>query len=457
MMKFKTFMNEMKRFEYQITLSYLFIGLLWIFLSDAFFGYFVSDKKILTEYSMIKGFLYILVTALLLFFFVKQQMLKLNKAKEKAEESDRLKSAFLANMSHEIRTPMNGILGFAELLNEPNISAEEQQEYLQIIQKSGKRMLSIINDIIDISKIESGLMKINAKMIDVNEMNETVYRFFKPEVERKGLQFIYKKMLPDNHTLLNTDSEKLQSILTNLLKNSIKFTNQGFIEFGCEKNGELVEFFVKDTGIGIAKERQSAIFERFIQADIEDKMARQGTGLGLAISKAYVEMLQGKIWLQSEVGIGSTFYFTIPYQTLTSSIKSDSEVICNDIEEDLVNSLKILIADDDEVSLKLIEKGVGPFCKEILKATNGLDAVDISRSNPDLDLIFMDIQMPVMNGLEAIKRIREFNSNVIIIAQTAYALSGDKDEAIHAGSNNYITKPIIKENLLQIIRQYFTL
>lgn len=238
-------------------------------------------------------------------------------AKEKAQESDRLKSAFLANMSHEIRTPMNGILGFSELLKEPGLSGVEQLAYIDIIEKSGTRLLNIINDIVDISKIEAGLMKLNIQESNINEQIKYIYTFFKPEVEAKKISFSYKNGLQDEAAFIKIDREKVYAILTNLVKNSIKFTEKGKIEFGYSlkttQKLPILEFYVKDSGIGIPKERQTAVFERFIQADIADKMARQGTGLGLAISRAYVEMLGGKIWVESEEGVGSTFYFTLPY------------------------------------------------------------------------------------------------------------------------------------------------
>ncbi len=241
------------------------------------------------------------------------RMEELRQAKERAEESDQLKSAFLANMSHEIRTPMNGILGFAELLKEPDLTGEDQKSYIQIIEKSGNRMLNIINDIIDISKIESGQMEITTRQTNINNQVDYIYQFFKKEVEAKGLQFSFVKALPDERVNIFTDREKLYAILTNLVKNAIKFTSQGMIRFGYEKNGDFLHFFVKDTGVGIAEERQKAIFKRFIQADILDTHAYQGAGLGLSISSAYVEMLGGKLWLQSQKGRGSVFCFSIPY------------------------------------------------------------------------------------------------------------------------------------------------
>lgn len=241
---------------------------------------------------------------------------ELIKAREKAEEGDRLKSAFLANMSHEIRTPMNGILGFLSLLKEPGLTGATQQEYIRIIEKSGARMLNIINNILDISKIESGLMVINPKELNIYKQLEYIYNFFKPEVEQKGIQILFEQSGQSQPAIVVTDREKLYAILTNLVKNAIKYTSRGFIEIGYSTKGEYLEFFVRDTGIGIPVNRQEAIFERFIQADVSDKLAFQGAGLGLSIAKAYIELLGGKIWLKSVESRGTTFYFTLPYSAV---------------------------------------------------------------------------------------------------------------------------------------------
>ncbi|MBE0425010.1 MAG: response regulator [Lutibacter sp.] len=379
-------------------------------------------------------------------------------AKEQAEQSDRLKSAFLANMSHEIRTPMNGILGFAELLKEPNLSGEKQQKYIEIIQKSGVRMLNIINDIVDISKIEAGLMLVDIRDSNINEQVEYIYTFFKPEAAAKGLQFLIRNTLPKIEANIKTDREKLYAILTNLIKNSIKFTKEGFIEVGYhlikDNRTAKLEFYVKDTGIGIPANRQNVIFERFIQADISNLMVLQGTGLGLAITKAYVEILGGNIWVESEEGVGSTFYFTIP-----CNIELEDEVVIKNekaaIEEGkIAQNLKILIAEDDKPSSILISLMVEAVSKNILTARTGNEAVNICRNNPDLDLILMDIQMPEMNGYEATSQIRQFNKDVVIIAQSAYALSFDRQKALDAGCNDYISKPILKEDLLMLIQKH---
>ncbi|MCO5264659.1 MAG: transporter substrate-binding domain-containing protein [Lentimicrobium sp.] len=262
---------------------------------------------------------------------LKETELELIKAKEKAEESDRLKSAFLANMSHEIRTPMNGILGFASLLNKPGLTGDQQHEYIEIIRKSGARMLNIINDIVDISKIEAGLMNLELSESNVNEQLEYIYTFFKPEADAKGLMLQFNLALAAPKATILTDREKLFAVLTNLVKNAIKYTTKGLITFGYElknnqKNQKELQFFVKDTGIGISPNRIDAIFERFVQADIEDKMARQGAGLGLSISKAYVDMMGGEIWVESEKGRGSVFgvLFYLPYR----ACKKRSLLLC---------------------------------------------------------------------------------------------------------------------------------
>jgi signal transduction histidine kinase len=274
-------------------------------------------------------------------------------ALEHAEESDKLKSAFLANVSHEIRTPMNGILGFSALLKEPHQTSEEQQAYIKIIEKSAARMLSIINNIVDISKIEAGQMDVDLQSININDHIDSIYTLLKAETELKRIQFIHKTGLPAKNAFIKTDGEKILAILANLIKNAIRFTTKGSIEFGYllkpDREPAEMEFYVKDTGIGIPEDRQEAIFQRFIHADISNKMALQGAGLGLSIAKAYVEMLGGKIWVESKVGKGSTFYFTLPYIAETAGItvagnhaKSKSPSVKN-------KKRNILTAEDDEV------------------------------------------------------------------------------------------------------------
>lgn len=384
----------------------------------------------------------------------KQTEIELLQAKEKAEESDRLKSAFLANMSHEIRTPMNGILGFTSLLKQAKGNIEEQREYINIIEKSGFRLLNIINDIIDISKIESGQMKLKIAPTNIDEQLKYLYDFFKPEAERKGLAFLLKKGVCPEASTINTDGEKIYAILTNLIKNAIKFTDTGVVEveYFCKDN--TFEFLVRDTGIGIPKDRQKAIFERFVQADISDKRAYQGAGLGLSITKAFVEMLGGKIWVESEEHVGSVFHFTIP-AVQQEVVVETKPIVEPKLSQPNLPKLRVLIAEDDSASSMLLTLMLGNLDFTVFQANNGQSAVDIIRKNPDIDLILMDIKMPELTGLEATEEIRKFNSKVIIIAQTAHALAGDKEKAIQAGCNDYITKPINFDILKALVSKYF--
>jgi signal transduction histidine kinase/CheY-like chemotaxis protein len=385
---------------------------------------------------------------------LKKEKKQLKQAKEKAEESDRLKSAFLANMSHEIRTPMNGILGFSEILKAPNLSGEKQQEYISIIEKSGERLLNIINDIVSISKIESGEMLVNLKQTNVNDQMDFIYNFFKPQTEEKGIKFSYSKALSYDSAFITTDKEKVYAILTNLVRNAIKYTEKGSIEIGYFEKNNFLTFYVKDTGIGIPENRQDFVFDRFVQADISDVMARQGAGLGLSISKAYVEMLGGRIWVDTEVGKGSIFYFTLPYNTTIKSKENTTNKIGAVHKQNITKNYKLLIAEDDAISELFISILIEDYAREKISVKNGLEAVNACIQNLDIDLVLMDIQMPEMNGYEATRKIREFNKDIIIIALTAYALSGDKEKALKAGCNDYITKPIKAEDLNQIISKY---
>ena len=241
---------------------------------------------------------------------------KLLIAKEKAEESNRLKTAFLQNISHEIRTPMNGILGFTNLLKEPRLADEQRQAYIDIITQSSKRMLNTVNDLMDISFIDSGQVELKIVETNINEIIGELYAFFKPEVEKKGMQLFHKMALPYNEAVINTDQEKVVTILNNLIKNAIKYSEKGTIEFGYTKTDKKpfkLRFYVKDTGIGIPKAQQKAIFDRFVQADLSLSKNYEGSGLGLSICEGYVKMLGGRIWVESELGKGSTFYFNLPF------------------------------------------------------------------------------------------------------------------------------------------------
>lgn len=373
------------------------------------------------------------------------------KAKEKAQESDRLKSAFLANMSHEIRTPMNGILGFTELLKEPGLTGEDQSRYIDIITRSGDRMLNTVNDIIEISKIETGQIIISKQKMNVRRHLQTLYQFFELEAKNKGLQLSLDSQIKDEESEIITDKSKLSSILTNLIKNALKFTEQGFLKIGGQRKDDNIEFYIQDSGIGIPGNRLEAIFNRFEQADIDDEKVFEGSGLGLAISKSYVEMLGGKIWVESTVNSGTTFYFTIPY--LSANKKPTANNTASPKEKIGTNKeLNILVAEDDEISRLHLSILLKKITTKVRFVENGKDAVEMCKSNPDFNLILMDIKLPVMDGLEATRKIRKFNTEILIIAQTAFALQGDKEKALAAGCNDYLSKPINVNRLKELLK-----
>ncbi len=374
-------------------------------------------------------------------------------ALSQAEESDRLKSAFLANMSHEIRTPMNGIMGFAELLKLPGLTAKEKDDYLEIIRNSGVRMLGIINDIIDISKIEAGQSRISLSKTNILEQTRSIASFFKPETDAKGIRLICNNSISAEDAIIETDFEKIYAVQTNLVKNAIKFTHSGYVEFGFRKNDNDLEFYVKDTGIGISDEQKKFIFDRFRQGN--DSLSRnyEGTGLGLSISKAYVEMLGGSIWFDSEFGSGSVFHFRIP----NVSHRNSAGIIPASHVSGVIKELTVLIVEDDKSSELFITRLISQFSKKLLKANTGKEAVDICKNNPDIDLVLMDIRLPEMDGYEATTRIRNFNKELIIIAQTAFGLAGDKERALEAGCNDYISKPIRINLLMDLLKKYFSI
>lgn len=435
------------KFEYKITFAYLIIGGTWIIFSDELLDGIIPSKHTLTTLQTYKGWFYVAFTAMLLFFFLRKHLNKLRSAQRNAEESDQLKTAFLHNISHEIRTPMNSIVGFSELLNNPDLDFERRQNYTEIITQSSDGLLSIITDIVDIATIEAGQARLNETETNLNKMLRQLYEQFSLKVQQKQFSFSYKHSLADDDALIRTDSVKLLAILTNLIGNAMKFTQKGHVIFGYTKKENTLEFYVEDTGIGIPSGMHDEIFKRFRQVELTDDRQFGGSGLGLAISKAYVEMLGGKIWLTSILGKGSVFYFTIPYNkgflTDMPEIQNQSE-----IKMDIKGSTTIVIAEDEDLNFMLLDELLSAPNLTILRALNGLEAVELCKSNRQIDLVLMDIKMPIMNGYEATERILELRPTLPIIVQTAYSSEADRTKAFACGCSDFISKPINKDQLI---------
>jgi len=376
-------------------------------------------------------------------------------AKIKAEESDKLKTAFLANMSHEIRTPMNAIVGFSELLKDPNLPIDQRLEFSNILTSSCETLSAIIDDIIDIAKIEAGQTKIRYSNCLVDEVMQELYAFYSEEIRRK--EKTIELRLKSSHRIgMVTDRARLMQILSNLLDNAVKFTNEGIIEFGWRtRKDESVEFFVADSGIGIPEEMHDLIFDRFRQLDSSTSRKHGGTGLGLTISKNLVELLGGKIWLESVTGKGTTFFFSLPNKPEKEKPAESSPYLKVVREAMKWNEKTILIVEDNHANWEFFKAVLAKTGASLVRASTGQEALDYATSNDPLDLILMDIQMPDINGYEATEKIRQLHKNLPIIAQTAYAMPYDRDKSIAAGCDDYLPKPIKPEDLLSVIKKYF--
>ncbi len=373
-------------------------------------------------------------------------------AKEKAEENDRLKSAFLANMSHEIRTPLNGILGFVQLMRSSKPDQADVQKYLDIIEKSGERLNSLLNGLIDLAKIETGQVDVIVKPTSINSQVQYVIDFFTPEARKKNLLLYAAKPLNWENDVVETDPNLLQAILTNLVKNALKYTEQGYIELGCQINDGFLELSVRDTGIGIPPEKQSIIFERFIRANNDLTNPYDGAGLGLSISIAYAKCLGGDIKLESAIGKGSTFTLRLPYKPARKHHLQSVMQPETGTHFKIGKKIKILIADDDPASVLLLKTSLESISSDILIAQDGNEAFELFNKHPDLDLILMDIKMPGADGLAVTRMIKERKPHLPVIAQTAFAMLSDKQKAMEAGCDAYIAKPINIEMLSQLIQ-----
>lgn len=391
--------------------------------------------------------------------YQKQLIDELIKAKEAAEESDLLKSAFLANMSHEIRTPMNAIIGFSQFLEDDELSPDEKTEYLTIINQKGKDLLQLIDDILDLSKIEAGQLTIFISAGEVSSVVYEVIQTFKSQKRLEEYHFDRKVEIKVGKTVppiieCKTDFYRLKQVLNNLISNAMKFTQEGYVEVGFELIEDEIQFYVKDSGIGIHPESITKIFQRFRQGD-EYYQTRKygGTGLGLSICQGLVKVLGGRIWVESEFGLGSTFFFTIKYEPVT------------DFQDKLVEkvtapkpkkgkAIKVLIAEDEYSNYQLIRRLLEKYYTvDILYAKNGQEAIELTSANNDIDIIFMDIRMPIMSGVQAFNEIRAAGHTMPVIALTAFAMVEEKNKIQAAGFDGYITKPFTKGDVIDTIEK----
>jgi signal transduction histidine kinase/CheY-like chemotaxis protein len=382
---------------------------------------------------------------------------ELKSARDRAQESDRLKTAFLANMSHEIRTPMNGIVGFVNLLKDQDLTDEQRDLYLKHVEQSSNQLLNIVNDIIDISKIESGQLKITNRPVRINGVLDEIYSSFFHRIRgdapgQKKVAFTVQKGEKSPDFTIVIDSSRLSQIFNNLIINAIKFTEEGQITFGYSlEEKRHIRFFVQDTGIGISPEKIEMIFDRFGQIG-EGRVAHpSGTGLGLSISKSLVQLMGGEMWAESTVGEGSVFYFTLPL-VVEGSVQENEVLISNKTYE--WKGKKVLVAEDEELNWMFIREMLRKTGAEVVRARDGTEVVEMAQELTP-DVILMDIKMPQMDGIEATRIIRKFNARVPIIAQTAFVMAEEKAESLKAGCNHFVTKPLDRTILMELIDSYF--
>lgn len=382
----------------------------------------------------------------------KQMLDDLILAKEKAEESDQLKTAFINNVSHEIRTPLNGILGFGQFLADPELTEDERQAYFDKVQLSSNRLLDTVNDYMDMARIVSGTLTVIKKSFILKPSLNVLIDEFRMLCIAKNLDFELVISSDDEEIVVYSDKELVYRILRELLDNAIKFTISGKISMGYQVVADKIEFFVRDTGRGISAEKQSMIFDIFTQENASMTRGHEGSGLGLSIVKGMVGLLGGTVWVESEKGNGATFYFTLPYGIIPAQLQP-MVPLSGKIPLSATKPL-ILVAEDDESNFMYLEVIIKKTGCDYIHVETGTEAVEVCRQNPHLTFVLMDIKMPDMNGLDATRLIREFRPDLPVIALTAYAQTGDGYRMLQAGCNEYFPKPVKPEVLKNLIKKY---
>ena len=380
---------------------------------------------------------------------------ELMRAREKAEESDNLKSAFLNNLSHEIRTPMNQILGFASFLKDPDLTEMTRDEYINIINDQSHQLLHIIGDVVEISEISTGQADLKPVTFNLGVMMDELYATFKPKAELRKLQFSLNKNIPDNEIVICGDQVKLKHIFSHLIENAIKFTDEGSVNIEYSRDGDNLIVAVKDTGIGIEEQEKNLIFDKFRQIEVNLARKYGGLGLGLSISNAYIRMMAGMIKVESKPGEGSTFIVVIPYVPATLV----PDIMGNEMKTPVFSrpnwkNKTLLIAEDEESNVLFLKAVLRSTGLNLLYAVNGLEAVEQCKQHPEISVVLMDIKMPRMDGMDATKIIKSFRADLPVIATTAFALTSEKKFFLGSGCDDYLPKPLKREDLISMIRKY---
>lgn len=369
-------------------------------------------------------------------------------AKEKAEASDRLKSAFINNISHEIRTPLNGILGFGQILSDPDLPETEKEEYLAMMNSSSSRLINTISNFMDISLLNSGNQSVLIKNVKIKPLVADICNRFRDDCSAKNLSLTLSLPEAGDELIIFTDSELLSKALTHLIDNAVKFTRTGTIEVGFRKNEEKIEFYVNDTGIGIEKENFANVFSNFWQENTSNTRGYEGSGLGLPIAKGFVDLLGGTLTFTSDKGNGSRFTLVLP----ASETKKQEEKTKPPVHK--LSRQTILIAEDDDINFYYLSTVLKNKLIDIVRAQNGLEAIEHCHSHPEIELILMDLKMPEMDGFEATRQIKATFPDLPVVAITAYAGTEDKQKALDAGCDDFLTKPLKKEFLLRKLESY---
>ncbi len=391
-------------------------------------------------------------------FKIKQKTKELRIAKENAENSNQLKTNFINNISHEIRTPMNGIMGFSEFLNDPNITKEQRKEYTDIIIESSHQLMSIIDDIMEISKLRTKQIKIQEEETNLNDLFQKLIRDFETIAQEKSISLLLENTIPQEQSLVLIDKSKVDKILNKIIDNAIKFTSKGSVKIHSSVTKDQLAITIEDTGIGINNEDQKIIFKSFSQSEKEIARTYGGLGLGLTIAKENADLIKGKILFTSTFNEGSSFTLIIPYHPIIDSNKNNMK---SDLKEDFVKPFKhvILIAEDGEVNflfLKTILQKMENYKFVIHRAENGKKAVEICEENENINLVLMDIKMPIMDGYVATKKIKKLRPYLPIIAQTAYSTEEDIQRALNAGCDDFVSKPVDHKILKPMLKKYFS-